>query len=253
MTSPRPTRPIHSSPYPSRRRVRRQQRQLERRRFLTGILILVIGGLLAFLYTAPPSPEAIKSKTIDRFLIANPVSRPVPLAMQGGDPYVRALMRTISASESNSDQPYAMLYGGDLIESFSHHPDLCLTITVGPNTGNCTTAAGRYQFLTTTWKEKAELYHPQPPAWYTPWSTYSFEPEYQDEVVYAWLSDPYAWGGYDIPTLLQQGDIRLVLQVLSDTWTSLGYGIESNSMSSALPDIYWDVLQEELEFAGYVP
>ncbi|MGP1387193.1 MAG: glycoside hydrolase family 24 protein [Thainema sp.] len=251
MTSPHSVNP---SSYPSRRRVRRrQQRQLERRRFLTGSLILVVGGLLAFLYTSPPSPEALKSKAVQRFFTANPVSRPLPLAMQGGDPYIRALMRTISASESNSDQPYAMLYGGDLIQNFNHHPDRCLTIAVGPNIGNCTTAAGRYQFLTTTWKEKAELYHPQPPAWYTPWSTYSFEPEYQDQVVYAWLSDPYAWGGYDISALLQQGEIYQVLELLSGTWTSLGYGIESNSMTSALPDIYWDVLQEELALAGYTP
>ena len=248
MTAPRP---INS--YQSRRHIQRQQQQLERRRFFTGSLILVVGSLLAFLYISPPSSESIRSRTVDRFLTANPVARPVPLAMQGGDPYVRALMRTISASESNSDQPYAMLYGGDLIKNFSYHPDLCLTITAGPNTGDCTTAAGRYQFLTTTWKEKAELYHPQPPAWYTPWSTYSFEPEYQDQVVHAWLSDPYAWDGYDIPALLQQGELYLVLQLLSGTWTSLGYGIESNSMTSALPDIYWDVLQEELQLAGYVP
>lgn len=36
---------------------------------------------------------------------------PIPLAMRGGDPYIRALMRTISVSESSDPQPYSILYG----------------------------------------------------------------------------------------------------------------------------------------------
>ncbi|MEL7245712.1 MAG: glycoside hydrolase, partial [Cyanobacteria bacterium J06573_2] len=35
-------------------------------------------------------------------------------------------------------------------------------------------------------------------------------------------------------------------KTLSPTWTSLGYGIETNSVSSSLPRIYQKVLQEEL-------
>jgi muramidase (phage lysozyme) len=165
--------------------------------------------------------------------------------MQGGDPYVRALMRTISASESNDASPYAVLYGGQHITDFSEHPDLCIRIVSGPNQGNCTTAAGRYQFLTTTWNEKARLYHPNPTRFLF-WETYSFEPEYQDEVVYAWLHDPQAWG-VDIPTLLRAGELREVLRLLSGTWTSLGYGIEDNQMTGTLPQIYQKMLQEELQ------
>ena len=37
-----------------------------------------------------------------------------PLVMEGGDPYLRALMRTISASESNVMRPYHVLYGGEI-------------------------------------------------------------------------------------------------------------------------------------------
>ncbi|NJN01464.1 MAG: glycoside hydrolase family protein [Leptolyngbyaceae cyanobacterium SL_1_1] len=174
------------------------------------------------------------------------VDRPIPLVMQGGDPYVRALMRTISASESNLAYPYNALYGGDRIQDLSQHPDQCVPIVAGPNLGDCTTAAGRYQFLTTTWLEKAEAYHPEPPAWFELWQTaYSFEPKDQDWVVYQWLSDEQAWG-VSIPQMLRQGQTEAVLAMLSGTWTSLGYGIENNSMSAYLPQIYAEMLQEEL-------
>ncbi|MEM1291243.1 MAG: glycoside hydrolase family protein [Cyanobacteria bacterium P01_H01_bin.162] len=170
----------------------------------------------------------------------------VPLAMEAGDPHVRALMRTISAAESYTAAPYHTLYGGDLVNDLTHHPDKCVTIVVGPNTGDCTTAAGRYQFLTTTWLEKADAYHPEPPRWYSWWGNYSFEPIYQDEVVYRWLSDPAAWNA-DIPELLRQGQLEDVLYLLSGTWTSLGYGIEDNSMTPHLQAIYQEALAEELQ------
>ena len=173
---------------------------------------------------------------------------PVSLSMQGGDPYVRALMRTISAAESNTDYPYHVLYGGEYVQDLSRHPDYCIEIVAGPNRGDCTTAAGRYQFLTTTWLDKAKKYHPQPPAWFEFWDSYSFEPEFQDHVVYHWLMDTNAWG-VNVSELLQQGKIDRVLKILSNTWTSLGYGIESNSMSAALPEIYQEMLQEELKAA----
>lgn len=171
---------------------------------------------------------------------------PAPLVMQEGDPYIRALMRTISASEANDPRPYSLLYGGEHISDFSSHPDICVPIVAGPNVGDCTTAAGRYQFLTTTWLDMAEDYHPDRHNFLF-WQSYSFAPEHQDKVMYAWLSDPGAWGGVDISQMLRQGRLQEVLQLLSPTWTSLGYGIETNSMSYALPEIYDEMLQEELQ------
>lgn len=173
---------------------------------------------------------------------------PIPLRMKGGDPYIRALMRTISASESNDPRPYSLIYGGDRFEDFSQHPDRCVPIVAGPNLGDCTTAAGRYQFITSTWLEQAQTYHPNPSGLWR-WRSYSFEPEYQDAVVYAWLSDPQAWG-VDLAQLLRDGAIEEVLYILSPTWTSLGYGIETNSMSASLPYIYEEMLREELAIAG---
>ncbi|MEP0783004.1 MULTISPECIES: glycoside hydrolase family protein [unclassified Coleofasciculus] len=171
-----------------------------------------------------------------------------PLAMQGGDPYIRALMRTISASEANVAQPYRVIYGGQYVQDLSQHPQMCIPIGVGPNTGKCSTAAGRYQMLNTTWLEKAQRYHPQPSEFMF-WHSYSFEPQFQDAVVYAWLSDRKAWK-VDISKLLRQGKLKKVLRLLSGTWTSLGYGIETNSMSGKLPEIYEQMLKEELQTFG---
>ncbi|NJM95225.1 MAG: glycoside hydrolase family protein, partial [Acaryochloridaceae cyanobacterium CSU_5_19] len=103
-----------------------------------------------------------------------------PLAMSGGNPYLRALMRTISASEANDSSPYTLLYGGSHIQDLGQHPDRCVPIGWGPNQGRCTTAAGRYQFITTTWLEKAEQYHPSSSGEWI-WQGYSFAPEYQDQ------------------------------------------------------------------------
>lgn len=176
------------------------------------------------------------------------VSGTPALVMRGGDPYIRALMRTITASEANSPRPYTLLYGGKHVGDLSRHPDICIPIAAGPNVGRCTTAAGRYQFLNTTWDKMAKRYHPKPFGLLF-WKTYSFEPEYQDAVVYAWLSDKQAWG-IDISQKLRQGKLKTVLRRLSGTWTSLGYGIENNSMTGALPRIYQRMLQEELGRAG---
>lgn len=171
-----------------------------------------------------------------------------PLAMKSGDPYLRALMRTISASESNVARPYHVVYGGKYLLDLSHHPDWCVKIVNGPNRGKCTTAAGRYQFLSSTWKDKAQRYHPRP-ANFIVWQDYSFEPEYQDAVVYAWLSDRQFWKA-DIPQMLKEDKLTEVLRMLSGTWTSLGYGIENNSMSYSLPKVYRKMLDEELKNAG---
>ena len=169
--------------------------------------------------------------------------------MAGGDPYIRALMRTISAAESNINKPYNVLYGGQLISQLNRHPNICVEIVAGPNRGRCTTAAGRYQFLTSTWQEKARQYHPKSSSWFGAWGDYSFDAESQDLVVYHWLKDSSAWN-LDIPSALRDGRLDEVLRHLSGTWTSLGYGIESNSMTARLPRIYDNLLKEELELSS---
>ncbi|MCC5619892.1 glycoside hydrolase family protein [Nostoc sp. CHAB 5715] len=171
-----------------------------------------------------------------------------PLVMKQGDPYIRALMRTISASEASGNRPYSLLYGGQQVNDLSRHPEICVTIVTGPNTGNCSTAAGRYQIINITWYRLAPRYHPKPMQMMF-WTAYSFEAKYQDIVVYRWLNDSKVWGT-DISQMLRQGKLNDVLRRLSPTWTSLGYGIETNSVSSSLPKVYQKMLQEELTAAN---
>lgn len=198
----------------------------------------LLGALLLLLQLSLGEPFKRSS------LPPSPLYGTQPLVMVGGDPYIRALMRTISASEANVKKPYHVIYGGQYISDLNRHPSQCVKILRGPNRGLCSTAAGRYQMINTTWYEKAQQYHPEVSQilW---WKSYSFEPEYQDRVVYSWLSDSQAWG-VDISQLLRQGKVKQVLSLLSPTWTSLGYGIETNSMSLHLPRIYQEMLQEEL-------
>jgi muramidase (phage lysozyme) len=203
---------------------------------------LILAGLLISLVTLKPTLIPL-----EHYFQPSQTIYP-PLAMTDGDPYVRALMRTISVSESNDLKPYSLLYGGQYFSDWSQHPNQCIVIQAGPNNGNCTTAAGRYQFITSTWQEKARLYHPGPEGWLF-WQHYSFDPMSQDRVVYRWLSDPEAWG-VNIPELLKKGQLNEVLYQLSGTWTSLGYGIETNELTPHLNEMYQKFLTEELTQAS---
>ncbi|MEO1069436.1 MAG: glycoside hydrolase family protein [Cyanobacteria bacterium J06638_6] len=229
---------LPSSSALSRARQRQVQLAKRRRAVLVAAMLLVGVGLVGVRSLPRASLRQLQGVVW--------VSHPEPLAMAGGDPYIRALMRTISVAESNINQPYNVLYGGQLVSQLNHHPDVCVEIVAGPNQGYCTTAAGRYQFLTTTWQEKARRYHPKASSWFGGWGDYSFDPESQDLVVYHWLKDNSAWD-LDIPLALRDGRLDEVLRRLSGTWTSLGYGIESNSMTARLPRVYENILKEELE------
>ena len=168
-----------------------------------------------------------------------------PLAMTDGNPYIRALMRTIFTSEAKDANPYTLLYGGKHFTDLSRHPNQCITIVSGPHQGECSTAAGRYQILTSTWLEKVKQYRSKRSKSLTKNSN-NFEPQSQDEVVYAWPIDRHAWGA-DIADLLKQGKLNRVLQLLSGTWTSLGYGTENNSITPMLSKVYQKALTEELD------
>ncbi|WP_291015234.1 glycoside hydrolase family protein [Hydrogenophaga sp.] len=171
------------------------------------------------------------------------------LVMTGGDPHLRALMRTISAAESNVMRPYHVLHGGDAVGTLDRHPNRCEAIGQGPNRGNCSTAAGRYQLLNATWSELALRYHPHTRPGLSDASGLSFGPAYQDLVVHAWLADAASWRS-DLAAQLRQGRVKPVLRRLSGTWTSLGYGIENNSMSRELPGLYQRLLKDELARAA---
>jgi muramidase (phage lysozyme) len=168
-----------------------------------------------------------------------------PLVMKGGDPHIRSLMRMISTSEANDPQPYSLIYGGSRAAKLDKHPNKCVTIKAGKNMGNCSTAAGRYQTINTTWYDIAERYRGKKICFM--WKcNYSFAPLEQDKVVYAWLRDKNFWK-MDIAKELQNGNIVAVRKKLSPTWTSLGFGIETNIQTGKLDQNFDRVLQEELK------
>lgn len=212
---------------------------------VAGLAIALVGTAFCWAtWVERPRPNDI---ALGPALVTKEGIRSKPLAMKGGDPYLRALMRTISASESNSDHPYSVLYGGNYADRLNQHPGICVPIGLGINRGNCSTAAGRYQMLDVTWAEKAARYHPQRQKWWRS-DRQSFEPIYQDWVVYRWLADRQAWG-LDLRAALRQGQLDRVLRRLSGTWTSLGYGIESNRITPLLTATYRQILQDELRQA----
>jgi muramidase (phage lysozyme) len=181
--------------------------------------------------------------------IEDPKSAPQsipPLVMKGGDPYIRGLMRMISTSEANDPQPYSLIYGGSRADQLDRHPSKCVTINAGPNKGNCSTAAGRYQTINTTWNDIAQRYQGKQICFM--WKCqYSFAPLEQDKVVYAWLSDRKFWG-MNISQELRAGRVASVRKRLSATWTSLGYGIETNVHTNKLDRNFDRIMEEERKY-----
>lgn len=72
----------------------------------------------------------------------------------GGDvanPNVQAFLRVIRRGEgTGGENGYRTLFGGGLFSSFAAHPDTLIV-----KSGYRSTAAGAYQFLTSTWNETA--------------------------------------------------------------------------------------------------
>lgn len=66
----------------------------------------------------------------------------------------RAALRMITEGESRCAglSAYAVMYGCRPFTDMSSHPDQCFPINLPGYEGLCSTAAGRYQFITTTWE-----------------------------------------------------------------------------------------------------
>jgi muramidase (phage lysozyme) len=205
-----------------------------------GAAIVVVAGMFGY---------SIYQNSIETTIEDPKSANKIPsLVMKGGDPHIRALMRMISTSEANDAQPYSLIYGGSRAAKLDKHPNKCVTINAGPNKGNCSTAAGRYQTINTTWYDIAERYQGKKICFM--WKcNYSFAPVEQDKVVHAWLSDKKFWN-MNIAKELQDGKVAAVRKKLSPTWTSLGYGIETNIQTGKLDQNFDQILQEELKNQG---
>jgi muramidase (phage lysozyme) len=154
----------------------------------------------------------------------------------------RALLDTIAGPESGGK--YNVMYGGSTFNDYSKHPGMGHIINTGPNAGQQSTAAGRYQFLAPTWNEQAQKYG------YT-----DFSPETQDKAAWNYASDIYkAKTGGDLTTVLQSGDagqIANVGKVLSGTWTSLPGGIEQSVGTDKFVSAYQTALGNPINTNPY--
>lgn len=135
-------------------------------------------------------------------------------------PHRRALLNTISGPESGGD--YNVIYGGGQFDDFSDHPRRAVPITSGPNKGKTSSAAGKYQFLGSTWDQYRDKL-----------GLTDFSPGNQDVAAWELASDTFrdSTGG-DLDKALQSGDpdvIANVGKVLNGVWTSLPGGIEQGT------------------------
>lgn len=135
-------------------------------------------------------------------------------------PTKRALLNSVAAGEAPD---YNTVYGGGRFEEMNDHPRRAVPIRSGPNAGRTSSAAGRYQFLGSTWDEaKNALGLPD------------FSPDSQDRAA-AWLAerDYKKRTGRDLWADVEEAKadprkLNFIGGALSKTWTSLPGGIEPN-------------------------
>lgn len=137
-------------------------------------------------------------------------------------PQARGLLDTIAGTESPG---YNVMYGGKRFDDYSHHPGVGNVITSGPNAGQTSSAAGRYQFLKSTWDEASAATGAR-----------DFSPASQDKAGW-WLAqrDYNKKTGRDLSADLSSKDPAVragIGAALHGTWTSLPGGIEAGTNDS---------------------
>lgn len=138
----------------------------------------------------------------------------------------KALLDTIAGTESPG---YNVMYGGKRFDSYADHPRVAVPIGSGPNTGKTSSAAGRYQFLGSTWDAQAKKL-----------GLKDFSPENQDVAAWDLAATTYAQKtGRDLNADLNDPNARgNIGQALSGVWTSLPGGIEAGTNQNRFASAY---------------
>ena len=145
---------------------------------------------------------------------------PAEVAWNDADPTQKAFLNTLAGPESGGE--YNIIYGGDHFEDYSKHPGKYVTIESGPNKGKKSSAAGKYQFLESTWNDIASRH-----------GLKDFSPENQDKAAWYLASETYGrTQGRSLSTDLNSKDPKIIANVgkaLAPIWTSLPSGIEQGT------------------------
>jgi muramidase (phage lysozyme) len=161
------------------------------------------------------------SAPLDRIPEISVSSGPQPVQNLDIPAQGRALLATIGGPGFESNGTYGQRFGGPDITDFSKHPAIRETITSGPNKGNWTDAAGRYQFISTTFADQAKKL-----------GLTDFSPKSQDAAAWNLAKETYAgkYKGRDLTQdLANPAYLPKILSALKTQWSSLPGGVEQSS------------------------
>jgi muramidase (phage lysozyme) len=148
----------------------------------------------------------------------NPPTNPGQTGPVDADTRRRAFLATVAKGESpGGPDAYRYMLGGGKFDDFSKHPGQTNTAN-----GLTSTAAGKYQFLKSTWDEQSAKYGYK-----------DFSPETQDLAAWNYAKEMYKLkAGRDLETDLASTDPKVLNSIssaLGQTWTSLPGGTQPNS------------------------
>lgn len=181
------------------------------------------------LQTEPAPDETQYTRVTPQRKKAGP--RPETENGQGGynpeivTPTMGHVLDFISGGESGGK--YNVIYGGKTFDDDKDHPRIAVPITSGPNKGKTSSAAGKYQFIGSTWDAVANKT-----------GRHDFKKDSQDANA-VWLAkDTYKkqTGGRDLEQDWASGDPELkkgIRQALATQWESLGAGPRVSKLGKA--------------------
>lgn len=159
----------------------------------------------------PLLPPGIVSPRYALPLGQNPLgiigSRQVKALTDAQDPIAQMVLGKIAGGESPD---YQTIYGGSKFSGYTDHPRQRQVITEGPHKGEFSDAAGRYQFLSSTWDSQRRKL-----------GLTDFTPESQDAGAWDLARTTYQHAtGRDLHADALAGKINW--QALQGQWPSLG-------------------------------